>query len=572
MLTQGVKTKKRAPFEFERNGPINRPPGGHKADMSLSVNRPREYQSRNLSNSSTQLLHTKSQKTITLDTLFIVDLLGSSDFEKCTEIDGSSKKLNAIDLSAMKQLTNVAKADFSDNQLPLEPFAVMPSLESLDLSCNSLKSFNFQSSESMSGDDRAWKSLNTLNLSFNMCSRCITDLQLIPLLTNLNLSNNSLTSLPSNLMHFTCLTTFDLSGNMLNGDSAFFSLATIPSLQILVLDNNQIMHIPKFQYGFEALQQISLKNNQIEIYEDFDSLADLDQLENVDILGNPICLRPKHLVVARQTFAAKNINLTCDEPPPAVKRSLAGPLRTVQFDPLTLPTFTQAHIKALNQKNKKLEGSPKKKTRPSSEEKQPMPIVKPAQLEDDVFMTAFGSKADEEPQKLDIQPTELPQQQEEEQVITSVWNEVPVVQLERRVQLTPRRRNDFITTFKKLEFIVSHPDVRLKPRESPSMESDDEEALSEQVPDVIIGKPPVVAKKKKEVATKLAARTEYTKTEITQMLQSMEERLSIVERDLQVADESGQSAVDIALDQKNFANLHKQYETIRAELINTLNT
>jgi hypothetical protein len=79
------------------------------------------------------------------------------------------------------------------------------------------------------------------------------------------------------------------------------------------------------------------------------------------------------------------------------------------------------------------------------------------------------------------------------------------------------------------------------------------------------------ARKKSVVARKLAARTEYTKTEIQNMLQSMEERLSVVERDLQVADDSGQSAVDIALNQKNFSNLHKRYETIKAELINKLN-
>ena len=81
----------------------------------------------------------------------------------------------------------------------------------------------------------------------------------------------------------------------------------------------------------------------------------------------------------------------------------------------------------------------------------------------------------------------------------------------------------------------------------------------------------VARKKRPEIATKLQARTEYTKTEIQDMLQSMEERLSVVERDLSAADESGQTAVDMALEQKNFASLHKQYETIRAELINTLN-
>jgi hypothetical protein len=40
----------------------------------------------------------------------------------------------------------------------------------------------------------------------------------------------------------------------------------------------------------------------------------------------------------------------------------------------------------------------------------------------------------------------------------------------------------------------------------------------------------------------------------------MEERLGVIELGLLVLDESGQTAVDIALDQRNFATLHKQYE------------
>jgi hypothetical protein len=41
---------------------------------------------------------------------------------------------------------------------------------------------------------------------------------------------------------------------------------------------------------------------------------------------------------------------------------------------------------------------------------------------------------------------------------------------------------------------------------------------------------------------------------------------------MQAVDESGQSALETSLDQRNFTMLHKQYETIRAELINTLNS
>jgi Leucine-rich repeat (LRR) protein len=200
-------------------------------------------------------------------------------FDKVTQIDGSSRRLNSIDLSALRELSSVKKVDFRDNKLPLEPFAVMAALEELDLSCNFLKSFDYKSSESMTGDDRAWSCLVKLNLAFNACAKFLTDLQLIPRLSKLNLSNNSLNSLPSNLMHFTSLSYLDLTGNNLNGDPSFFSLATIPALQTLVLNENDIVHIPKFQFGFEALRQLHLNGNRIEVSDDIVSLTDFEQIE-----------------------------------------------------------------------------------------------------------------------------------------------------------------------------------------------------------------------------------------------------------------------------------------------------
>lgn len=590
-LNNLTKRVPRAPYEFERVGPLARLPGGHKPDFTLSVNRPpqqRSASSSNFSNSS----KIKSKKSVTLDTIFIVDLLHTSNFEKCVEIDGSSQNLNAIDLTAIRQLSSVQKADFSDNSLPLEPFAVLPALQELDLSCNSLRSFDYMSSETMAGDDRAWASLTTLNLSFNNCSKILSDLQLIPLLADLNLANNSLSSLPSNLMHFTCLTDLNLSNNNLNTDAALFSLATIPSLRNLTLDGNNIMHIPKFQFGFEALTNLSIKNNRIEISSDLENLLDLN-LEEVNIIDNPIVLRSQNLSEAKHKFAISNVQLICSAPPPAVNRALAGPLKTVALDPLTLPSFTKAHIRALNRKritSSVIDRPTSKQSNlsllqnssqsPSKlQQKSRQKIVQPKVADpDDVFMTAFGSKADDdEPQQLDIEPTELPEPEEDEIEITSVWSDVPVVQLERRQKFTTKRRSEFLKAFSQLQFIVTHPDLRLKPRESPSMESEEndsqrDDSSRKSQADLIPQKKQIIAPKKKAVAAKLAARTEYTKAEIQNMLSSMQERLGNVEKDLLVADESGQSAVEMALDQKNFSNLHKQYELIRAELVNTLNS
>ena len=567
-----TKRVTRAPYEFERNGPITAHPGGHKPDFSLSVQAPK-FRDFNPNNTRTTV---KQPRIVTLDALFLIDQFGSSDFQGYSSIEAVSKNLNAIDLSTLRQLTAVKKADFSDNKLPLEPFSVMPALEELDLSCNSINSFDFKSSESMTGDDRAWRSLHTLNLSYNQCGSCLTDIQLIPRLTSLNLSYNGLTSLPSNLMHFTCLTYLNLKGNKLNTDSAFFSLATIQSLQTLILDKNFILHVPRFQFGFETLVNISLNDNKLESPEDLSSLADLEQLESISIVENPITLRPKLLSEARRIFATVNVDLKCEETRSAPKSSLPTNLRTVAFDPLTLPSHNKQHIRALNRRRaqQKADQDDQSSTAASTSESVDQPKEKPATSAvtgggDSFFMTAFGSKSSDEPQP---EPTPLPD--EEEIPINSIWSEVPVTPVERRVKLTTKKRNDFLTAFRKLEFLTTHPDLRLKPRESPSMEVEEGDTVTtETTPKITVPEPTVSAalKKKKEVSTKLAARTEYTKTEIQQMLQSMEERIALVERDLQVADESGQNAVDIALDQKNFASLHKQYETIRAELINTLN-
>lgn len=558
-------------FEFQRTGPIARQPAGHKPDFDFKGPSTTDGGFNNDQSNATINNVLPKRKSVVLDTLFLVDTLGTSHFEKFTEIDASSRKLNTIDLTALGQLVNIVKADFSDNTLPLEPFAVMPKLEELDLSCNSLRSFDYKSSETMSGDERAWPALVNLNLSFNSCGKSITDLQLIPHLTVLNLSHNNITSLPANLMHFTCLVTLDLAGNQLNSEASFFSLATIQSLQTLILDSNGIKHIPKFQFGFEALSHISLKMNKIEMTEDIQSLTDLELLEDVNIAGNPIILRTKVLATVKQLYASSNIDLrTEDSPDLSIKSKSYAYFKAVPVDPLTLPSFTKQHQRALNKEVKV--HSTVQREEPESN------VVKP---DDDVFMTEFGAKTDEDaPLNLNVQEQATSDEEREVEssvevgdgIIASVWDEIPVLQQEKRKKLVPARRSEFVTALKRLEFLVTHPDLKIKPRETTAQEKSDSQKIELKRSSAPVKHAVTVTKAKKEIANQLAARTEYTKTEIQQMLRSMNDRLSIVERDLRATDESGQAAIDIALDQRSFADLHKKYETIRAELINTLNS
>ena len=113
----------RQPFEFQRKGPITRTQGGHKPDFNFT--------SQSQNSTTQRTIKSTKPATIAIDTLFLVDTLGTAHFEDITEIDASSKRLNAIDLSALAQLTNIEKADFSDDTLPLEPFAIMPNLQEI---------------------------------------------------------------------------------------------------------------------------------------------------------------------------------------------------------------------------------------------------------------------------------------------------------------------------------------------------------------------------------------------------------------------------------------------------------
>lgn len=461
-----------------QNPSIKNPPKNNSSSSSVNLGRnsfqnqskPAVSSSYNGNNKELSVEKSKHSKTgRKLDTLFLVDVLCTSKFEEFTEIVASSQNLVEIDLRDLKQLRFLQKADFSDNHLPLEPFSVLQNLEELDISCNGLKTFDFDKCENeymdLDEDGRAWNSLHTLNLSHNNCSNMISSLQLIPCLTNLNLSYNSLSILPSNLMYFTCLSTLDLSNNHLNSDSSLFSLATIPALQILNLDNNGIIRIPKFLYGFEALNKISLKNNKFEEPDDFDSLADILSLQEVNIIGNPITTKGnKYISESKKTFSNAKIILICDPPAKNLKSSLPGNVKTVPLDPLTLPFFSKAHKRALTDSQGGKNPSGNTKVAPMQPQQNENPSA------DDIFMTSFLSKTDDKPETkqskvenigFSIPPTQLPQYDDDESINTNIWTEIPLIQKERRRRLNPRIRSDYNRAFNQLMFIVNNPEAKI---------------------------------------------------------------------------------------------------------------
>ena len=568
-----AKRVQRHPFEFERSGqPLNRPNNPHLPDFSLTVNK--------FVKDAPNPRNQKKQKKIlglkkkVLDTLFLVDLFGTSKLENFEEINSESKRLTEIDLEAFKLLKNIKRANFGDNYLPLEPFAVLPNLEELDLSCNALKKFDFNLSNSLT-EDRAWSCLHTLDLSYNYCGNFIADLSLIPLLTSLNLSNNSLSMLPSNLMYFTCLTDLDLSNNNLNSDLSFFSLATIPSLQNLILDNNGIIHIPKFQFGFESLLKISIKNNSIEMVEDMDSLADLN-LQEVNIVGNPIVLRPNYLAEIRRIMANSRITLICDVPPPPQLSCLTGKVKSVPIDPLTLPFKNKRHMRAL--KKNTVRGSQKLKPMDEKDEKHVSSKVD----DDDVFMTAFTSKS--------IEPTQLPiPSYEDENEITNVWCEIPVLQREYRKSLSMRIMPKYMKAFKDLQFLVANPECKSFHNKAPkkkdneidlNVDDEDNDEMLEEILEFVVKEPTssrrsIRTPRNMSIRSTSSRKREETvkiRNEINEMFDNMDEQIMAAEIEMQIADDNNEKArKEALLDEEKFATLHKQHEAIRASLMNTLN-
>lgn len=564
MCFRGTKVTKH-PFEFQRNGPVVKGPGGHKPDFTLQITRPSQN-----SRYRAQTSHaSRTSKMYTIDPVILVEAAKTSNLKKCKEIDLSSRKLGKIDMNTLRELQNLKRLDVSDNSLSLVPFSVLPNLEDLDLSCNGIRKFDFTESETLVHSGEAWVAMKKLNVAYNSLSNHITDIMLMPNLSWLNLSNNNISKLPPNMMHFANIKYLDLTGNKLNSQQAFFALATVPLLETLILDKNMIEQIPTIDFGFENLVNLSVKNNEFTSAEDLCPIVAIESLTEINITRNPVCLKLKEIPYVKQLFKDANINVIMNEPKKPKSEVIPSKLRTIAFDPLCLPTFTKKHIDALNKK------TPRKMDDDTDNEDQY--IEKSENVESNVFITDVGNVAqDDEPKPLDIPETPLPNEDDdvEENQKINIWDEIPVVQGETRKQLSTRTKTLFDDAFRKLVFIVNHPDLRLRPRESPSTELPETtprtpvvNLITRPVPNML-----VAPRKKRKVASQLQARTEYTKTEIQQMLRSMEGRLSNVETDLLKVDESGHTAVEVALDQQNFTTLHKQYETIRAELINTLNS
>jgi hypothetical protein len=180
-------------------------------------------------------------------------------------------------------------------------------------------------------------------------------------------------------------------------------------------------------------------------------------------------------------------------------------------------------------------------------------------------MTSFSSKP---PETYLPKITEPAVVEPDEPPITSIWNEVPYLQGEKRLAISPRRKTNFAAAFGRLDALVRHPVLRLKPIATIPI-VDDEHLELEEMPDLALVKERPGAKKKLDVESGGPVRPEYTKEEIENMLKGMEQRLTIAEQGVALSDQKGQND---AIDEEGFATLHKKYEVIRADLIEALNS
>lgn len=639
----------RPTFEFQRGGPYIKGSAAHIPDLSLSITRPsiqlqQAQQSIILPNTSRSI---KTQKTTrrklpnTLDMFTIGDACGTLSYEDAQYLNLSSRKLNNVDIDSFKMLKSIIEFDVSDNSLPLEPFTFLHTLEILDFSCNNLSNF---SNDKIPDKSTIFPSLKRLNMNYNSIGQIFHYFSAFPNLTQLTATNNNLTFLPKNTSQFMALEYLDLTNNSIHSEESFSLLANFPNLKTLILDNNNIEYIPKLQYGFEKLSTISLKNNRIEASNDIISLTDLENLRKIDITNNPILVFRKDIEILQLAYSENNIEFICpiqEEPKRAPRKyHLNNNLFKVDKDPL-LSSTTKEITKRFSEKAHK--ENTEKVDQPEEDETDYSKKSTEEKVETDVFMTDFS--------QIPETPLPIPQNDtDEENEIQNIWKEVPVIQEENRKLFTTHRSIEkYNDAFKKLKYIVEHPNIRLETPKAVDMQSRQEHyrrqyqnkrllllaqrqqktttdfsndvsnipsidlsgiemessrynvkprpnssrvqlstiplsndntqtrttvnmsgIMSTQRERLHSSRSPRRKEQPISIEEKLKSSNHYSKAEVLKMLQSMESRLNDAEDIIDQEDEDGMNPVDRALDQTNFSTLNKEYESIRTEIVNTL--
>lgn len=117
----------------------------------------------------------------------------------------------------LQEFTNLTSLDVSGNELSLEMLDCLPAIQTLGLSCSSIKHVHLPNrGVKLEGYHFGFPLLSVLDMSYNfLSSESVWQLSKLPALTDLNLSGNDLPQLPPDLSSFKLLKKLSLRRNRL---------------------------------------------------------------------------------------------------------------------------------------------------------------------------------------------------------------------------------------------------------------------------------------------------------------------------------------------------------------------
>uniref|UniRef100_A0A1S4H499 LKB1 serine/threonine kinase interacting protein 1 N-terminal domain-containing protein n=1 Tax=Anopheles gambiae TaxID=7165 RepID=A0A1S4H499_ANOGA len=141
-------------------------------------------------------------------------------------------------------------------------------------------------------DGKSWRSLKSLNISYNMLDYLDGSMEYTPWLEELNLSHNQLVNV-SALRSLPNLRVLNVSYNRLNKIPTFH-VDAMRKMKVLLLSNNFLEDLEGLACLSCCLNELDLSGNFIVDHGTLLPLSTLVALRSVNLLDNPLACHPKH--------------------------------------------------------------------------------------------------------------------------------------------------------------------------------------------------------------------------------------------------------------------------------------
>jgi hypothetical protein len=203
--------------------------------QSLKAHTSQSKQSGALASSSSQIDEQQTPYSNILDGFYLLEKSRIDIPDSISSVDVSGNNLGSVVEDDLQYFTSLLFLDASDNQVPLSPFASLPKLQELRLTCNNITTISIEEINS------GFSYLAVLDLSYNSLTvESIQSLHVLPGLRQLDLSGNGLTSLPSEMFQFKDLDKLILTHNQFTDDKIFIILSYVPKLRHINLAYNYL--------------------------------------------------------------------------------------------------------------------------------------------------------------------------------------------------------------------------------------------------------------------------------------------------------------------------------------------